>query len=257
MELFDLSVIDYLLILVGGFLAGVINTFAGFGSIITLTLFMEVIGLPANIANATNRVNVLAMNISSSYVFYKNKMLQIDNKLVVFAALIAGALIGVYIALNISNEQFKGVFKYLLIFCLIVVLLKPSRFIESKNAWLSLPKWFILFLFFIAGIYGGFIQMGIGVFILILTISLTDMDIIQSNAFKTFSIGVYTIIVLGLFWYQGLISWQAGFLVALSQSAGGFFAARFASKSPNAGVWAYRLLIFVIVLALIRSFFFS
>ncbi len=253
----DLGLLEYALIIVGGFVAGIINTFAGFGSIITLSLYMELIGLPGNIANATNRVNILAMNASSSYVFFRNKVLNINNSFIIFLALILGAIVGVCIALNISNEQFTGVFKYLLVLCLFIVILKPSRFVESTDALLRLPKPVTLFLFFLAGIYGGFIQMGIGVFILILTVSLTKMDLIQSNAFKTFSIGVYTLIVLSIFAYRGLIDYKAGALMAVAQASGGFMAARFASHSKNANIWAYRMLIFVIILALIKTFFFS
>ncbi len=251
-----LELFDYIIILIGGFVAGIINVLAGFGSIITLSLYIELIGLPGNIANATNRVNVLAMNLSSSYVFYRKKVLNINNSMLIFGALILGAMVGVGIALNISSEQFKGVFKYLLILCLAVVLIKPSRLIKSESALVSLPKWFVLFLFFLAGIYGGFIQMGIGVFILVLTVALTSFDLIKSNAFKTFSIGVYTMIVLGIFASQGLIDWKAGALMALGQASGGYFGATFASNSPNANKWAYRMLIFVIVLALIKAFFF-
>lgn len=252
----DLQLFDYVLIITGGFLAGVINTLAGFGSIITLSIYMELIGLPAIVANATNRVNILAMNASSSLVFYQNKMLNIGKSWHVFVALILGALIGVYMALEVSNEQFRGIFRYLLILCLLVVIIKPSRLINSSDAFIKLPRWLIMVFFFIAGIYGGFIQMGIGVFILILTVSLTKLNLIQSNAFKTFSIGVYTLVVLSIFWYKGLINWQAGILLAITQSAGGALAARFASNNENASTWAYRLLILVIIVALVKAFFF-
>ena len=43
----------------GAFAAGVINALAGNGSVITLTILTELIGLPGNVANGTNRVGVL------------------------------------------------------------------------------------------------------------------------------------------------------------------------------------------------------
>ena len=55
----DITLFQFGLIIVGGFLAGVMNTLAGYGSMISLSLLMDVIGLPPNVANGTNRVNVL------------------------------------------------------------------------------------------------------------------------------------------------------------------------------------------------------
>ena len=47
----------YTAIIAAGFLAGFINTLAGSGSLVTLPLLIF-IGLPANVANGTNRVAI-------------------------------------------------------------------------------------------------------------------------------------------------------------------------------------------------------
>jgi len=46
------------LTILAGFLAGIINTLAGSGSVVTLAM-LSLLGLPSNIANGTNRIGVL------------------------------------------------------------------------------------------------------------------------------------------------------------------------------------------------------
>jgi len=251
----SLELFDYFLIIVGGFIAGVINTFAGSGSIITLTLLMEVMGLDPLIANATNRVNIFMMNTSSTVGFIQSKKLNLKGTSIGFIALILGSLTGLILLTQVDSDQFRDIFKYLLLLFVPVILFKPSRLIESADSVIfKLPRPIIIILFFLAGLYGGFIQMGIGIFILILTVSITKFDLMESNAFKVAGIGAYTLIALIVFQYQGLIIWKAGILIGVAQAAGGFLTARYAAQSPNANKWAYRILVIVLIVAILRIF---
>jgi uncharacterized membrane protein YfcA len=67
----DLTAWELLLFAVAGVSAGVINTLAGSGSLITLPLLMFVAGLPASVANATNRVGVFLQAVVGCWVFAK------------------------------------------------------------------------------------------------------------------------------------------------------------------------------------------
>ena len=100
--------------ILGGFLAGVVNTLAGNGSAITLSIMTEIIGLPPNVANGTNRVGVLLQSWSSSYSFFKNKKIHLAKAKWPIVSATIGAITGVIIAINVSNEAFQTVFKYLL-----------------------------------------------------------------------------------------------------------------------------------------------
>ena len=52
----------YIIIFISGLIAGVINTLAGGGSLLTLPILIFS-GLPPNIANGTNRVGILIQAI--------------------------------------------------------------------------------------------------------------------------------------------------------------------------------------------------
>ena len=60
--------------IVVGFLAGFINVFAGGGSLLTLPLLIFM-GLPANIANGTNRIALIMQNIVATGSFRQQKVL--------------------------------------------------------------------------------------------------------------------------------------------------------------------------------------
>jgi uncharacterized membrane protein YfcA len=109
-------------------------------------------------------------------------------------------------------------------------------------------------LFLAVGFYGGFIQMGMGVFFLVVTVLIMKINIIDANALKTTIVAIYTIVVVFLFHRNGLIEWKLGLTVAIGQSVGGYLTADIASRYPEADRWAYRLLIIVIIFALLSAF---
>ena len=250
----DINFIQVSIAIVGGLVAGFINTLAGNGSVITLSILTEVLGLPGNIANASNRVGVIVQSSISTFTFYKHDRLNLTRSSGIIFWTTMGAVIGVIVATQVSNEQFMSVFKYLMLLMFFVILVKPSRWLISTQKDNKLSPFIMIPTFLALGFYGGFIQMGMGVVFLFVMVLVAKYSIIDSNAVKVFVVFLYTIIVLGIFQYKGLINWQMGGIIAIGQGTGGFLAARYASKVNNANVWAYRLLIAIVVLALLRLF---
>ena len=238
----------------GGFAAGVINTLAGNGSAITLSILTELIGLPGNVANATNRVGVQFQGFASSAAFIRNgKGFVKGSKYLIWVSII-GALAGVFIAINISNEQFIAVFRYLLVLMLLVTLVNPKRWLIKSSDMANLHPAIGIPAFLLLGFYGGFIQMGMGVFFLVVTVLLMRINIIDSNAMKTYIVTIYTLAVIAIFQYKGLIDWEVGMIIAIGQMAGGYLTGEFSSRYHNAEIWAYRLLIVVIFWAILSTF---
>lgn len=246
----DITLFQFGLIIVGGFLAGVMNTLAGYGSMISLSLLMDVIGLPPNVANGTNRVNVLAQCSASSYSYHKNGKLDLKSSKWVIISMVLGAILGVVTVLHVSNEQFKEIFKYLIIIMYFMIILKPKRWMREVSEESEFPFSVRVLAFFALGFYGGFIQMGMGVFFLVCMVFLERNTLIRANGIKVTIVAIYTVVVLAIFQYQGLVNWKAGLLIAIGQSLGGYLTAKYASQSPNANKWAYYILL-VIVIAVI------
>lgn len=250
----DITLFQFALILVGGFLAGVMNTLAGYGSLISLSLLMDVIGLPPIIANATNRVNVLAQCSASSFGYYKNGKVDLKSNGWIIITMIIGAILGVITVLQVSNEQFKNIFKYLIIFMFFMILLKPKRWMREISEESSFPLPLRAIAFLALGFYGGFIQMGMGIFFLVVMVFLEGRTLIKSNGIKVTIVAIYTAIVLAIFQYKGLVNWEAGLLVAIGQTLGGYLTAKYASQSANANKWAYYALMIIVLVVIVYQF---
>lgn len=238
----------------GGFLAGFINTLAGNGSVVTLAILTDVLGLPGNIANGTNRIGVLFQSISSTATFrFYGKLRWSESRLIVMW-MFPGALAGILTAMFISNEGFMAVYKFLLVALLFTLIFKPERWIAPTDNRSKLPYWVRLSMILALGFYGGFIQMGMGLFFLAMLVVLLGYDLITANAIKILAVGAYTSIALLLFWWNGQVVWLAGLLLAVGQVPGGMAGAWFASRVPNAEKYIYRLLIVIILIAALSAF---
>lgn len=245
---------QYIIAIIGGFLAGVINTLAGSGSVITLGLMTEFLGIPGNLANGTNRVGIFLQSLASASAFKQNNKLPLDRGKLIIVLTIIGSLFGVWAAIVIPNESFTVIYKYLMVLMLGVILIKPERWLSAADVEKKLSLWISIPAFLAIGFYGGFIQMGMGVFFLAVMVLVAKFDIVESNAIKTVVITIYTAIVLAIFHFQGLVDWKIGGIIAIGQATGGYFTAQFASKSPSANLWAYRLLVVIVVLVLLNTF---
>ena len=240
--------------ILGGLVAGFINTFAGNGSAITLSILTEVMGLPGNVANGSNRIGAFFQSTSSTFAFYKNGKLDLKRSKSIIILTCIGALIGVWVAINISNEQFKFVFKYLMVMMLIVILVNPKRWLRNSDTSYTLPMYLQIPIFLALGFYGGFIQMGMGIIFLAVMVLGARYSIMNANAVKSIVITIYTFFVILIFEYKGLIDWQMGCLMAIGQTAGGWLTAIYGSKYKNANVWAHRLLVVIVVAAIIKMY---
>lgn len=244
----------YVIAVLGGAFAGMLNTLAGNGSAITLSILTLIFQLPENVANGTNRVGIFMQSLLSAFGFFREGKLDLQKAKPFIVPTLLGAILGAWTATQVSNEQFRMVFSYLMVLMLFVILVKPKRWLietddtKTRSPWLTIP------LFLILGFYGGFIQMGMGIFFLAVMVLGMKYSLLESNAIKIFVVGVYTALILAFFAYKGLVDWRIGAILASGQAIGGWLTAVYASRSPKANLWAHRVLVFVVILAVLKLF---
>ncbi|MCP3990363.1 MAG: sulfite exporter TauE/SafE family protein [Actinomycetia bacterium] len=224
--------LEALLILVGGFLAGMINAMAGGGSLLTVPL-LSLAGLGGTVANGTNRVAVLVQNASSAWGYARKGVGDRDRTLAVLAPTAAGALIGSVVASQINDRLFERIFGLLMI-PLLVLSLWPSRSKEAQTDGTGEPAqtwapWLTYTAFFGLGIYGGAVQAGIGI-ILLLVLSRTGFDLVTANGVKTLVILVITIVAVPVFVANGQVRWLHALVLSVGAGVGGFVGANAAIK---------------------------
>lgn len=244
----------YVIALFGAVIAGSVNSLAGNGSAITLSILTELIGLPGNIANGTNRIGVLMNGMGSTWGYYRGGKLDLSKSKRIIITVTLGAIVGGAIALSISNEQFMWIFRVLMVCMFIVILVNPRRWLIQAKQDARLPAPVMTALYFLIGIYGGLIQMGMGIFFLALLVLLDGHPLINANAIKVSVITLFTVLMLALFAWRGLVEWEIGLVLGIGQFFGGWATARLASKYRQADKWAYGLLVVIVVISILSLF---
>lgn len=244
----------YVLVLIGGGLAGVINTLAGSGSLVTLPLLVF-LGLPATVANGTNRVGVIVQCIVGMETLRRGGKLRTEGSLWYIVPTVLGALVGAGIASQMSPEGMQTAIGVVMASMLVVILINPKRWLREKSE-LSpgRPKWWLLGLLFVVGAYGGFIQAGVGILMLAALVLGAGYNVVEGNAIKLLIAAVFTTGALLVFVMNDQVNWAYGALMAVGQSLGAWLAAKFAVQSENAAVWVRRLLITIVFFSMLKFF---
>jgi uncharacterized protein len=238
----------YLAVLVAGFGAGFINTLAGSGSLITLPLLIF-LGMPATVANGTNRVGVLIQTAVSTKSFHRQKVLDLRGGLILSAPAIAGSLLGAQIAVNLNEEAMRRAIGILMVIMLVVILVEPKKWLVGRpNAMEEGAGWQQVLIFFGIGVYGGFIQAGVGIFLLAGLVLSVGYDLVRSNAIKSLIVLCFTLSAMIVFILNDQIDWWMGLLLAVGNGFGGWIAARMAVKRGS-GFVRYLLIAVVVVSA--------
>jgi uncharacterized protein len=220
------SLAGYAALLVVGFIAAVINVIAGGGSFLTLPLLIF-LGLPASIANGTNRVGVLAQNVSAVAGFHSRDVLPVRWSMAVSVPALAGAAIGAWAALHVTDVAFRRILATVMVAVTLWTLLKrgsrPAASAEPRSAWHPL----MVAGFFVTGIYGGFLQAGVGFLVLAMTTA-AGLDLVRGNAVKVFSVMMLTMLSLVVFAGAGQVDWAAGLALGIGNLLGGAAGVRLA-----------------------------
>lgn len=247
----NLEAWQYVLIAIAGVLTGIINTLAGSGSLITLPIFVFMCGLPADVANGTNRIGAFLQSGVGFFSFVKSSnesSLRGVAWLVIPAVL--GAIPGSLIAANMNERMMNLAIGILMVIMLGVLLVNPKRWLRESavDATRNKKPW-IIGLFFIIGLYGGFIQAGIGVFLMASLVLAAHYSLGASTGVKLLIVFLFNIPTLIIFFYFNQIHFGFGLIMAICQSIGAVLAVRFVTKVPNANVWIHRLLIVIVIVS--------
>ena len=217
---------EYLLLISTGIAAGLINTLAGGGSLLPLPLLIFM-GLPAAEANASNRVAIFIQNIFAVKGFKSKGVAVFPFAYWIGVSATLGSLLGAYFATEINNRTFNKILSIIMVFVLIITVLKP--YLEKKEALERFTKkrnLISIILFFGIGIYGGFIQAGVGFIIMASLSGIHSLNLTKINSIKVFVVLCYTSVALWVFIYNGKVLWTYGLVLAFGNAIGGWVASR-------------------------------
>ncbi len=242
----------YILVILVGFVSGFINTIAGSGSLLTLPVLIFM-GLPVGVANGTNRIAILLQSIVGVVGFKQKKVFEWRDGLWLLIPSVIGALLGAMMAVNIDDLLMNRVIGGLLIVMFFVILFKPEKWVKVQAGTAQSKPTFLNFLIFLAiGFYGGFIQAGVGFFLLAGLVLGAGFDLLKANAIKVFIVLAYTIVALVVFIFNKQVSYSLGLIMGVGSMFGAWAATHFAVKwGTNFIRWFLLVVVFTFAIKLL------
>ncbi len=147
-----------ILAITAGFFAGVINTLAGSGSLFTLPVLLF-LGLPAHVANGTNRVGILTQTFVGALHFIKVATIGLEKMCTTLFLLFLDPISGALIATWIDEGILRLVIGIVMLLLLVVIAMNYSSLLREIDEAVSETKKFWSYpLLFVIGAYGGFIS---------------------------------------------------------------------------------------------------
>ena len=243
-----MTLLEAVLLLVGGAFAGVVNAMAGGGSMLTVPLLV-LAGVPGVAANGSNRVGILTSTATSLLSFRNDGIRVTQNLAPIIGPALAGSLVGAYGISELTDETFERVFGLLMIPLIILTIWKP-RVRTHPEPW---PLAVTMGVFFLIGIYAGAIQAGVGL-MLLAALSHSGLDLVTANLVKVIFNLCATLIALPVFIIQGNVRWGPAIILAIGLSVGGWIGARFAVRGGEKWI---RIVMVVAALALAARLIFG
>lgn len=246
--------LNVLLILATGLIAGFANTVAGGGSLLSVPVLIF-LGLPPVMANATNRVAIFFQNIFAVKGFQSKGLNAFPYSYWLSGSALVGALIGAKIAVEIEGELFNKILAIVMVGVILTTVFKPFKKATAEGEKLDFNSQMIgTIAFFFVGVYGGFIQAGVGFFVIAILSSVNNFTLVKTNSAKVFVILVYSMAALAVFIYEDVIHWEYGLILAIGNSAGGWFGSRWQVEKGD--LWVRIFLIVAVSGMAVKLWFF-
>ena len=248
------SLFEGILLVVIGFFAGIINTLAGGGSLLTLPVLIF-LGLPPAIANGTNRIAVVVQSLGGALGYRSKGVHTFPFPIYLAISASIGAVIGAQIALNADGALFNRILASIMLIVGFLILIIRKSLVQNLPERLK-GKYLIysIFGFFVIGIYGGFVNAGIGIVIMLFLNRLNRLSLVKTNATKVLVVMIYSAVALALFAYNDAVNWKLGSLMALGTLFGAWWASRWSVKKGDR-VIRVALLVTIFIMAIKLWFF--
>jgi uncharacterized membrane protein YfcA len=233
--------------------ASAVNTVAGAGSLLILPALIFS-GLDASAANATNRVGILVQTGAAILGFRRAGLRVGPNEVRLTFVTMLGGLVGSFLATLLQPAQMQLAIVCAMGLVLIITLLPKKKRGEGepppKDA-LPAPTPCMMDGFFFIGIYGGFLQAGVGILALLFLSRVFDTSLVASNVLKVTATFGLTIVALAVFAarHEG-IDPVRGAVLAIAAAVGGYFGADPAVRLGE--TWTRRAIVVAVVASMAK-----
>ena len=189
----------------------------------TLPLLLS-IGLPPQVANATNRVAITLQTFAGVVTYHRLGVRPWRHLPPIAVPGVLGALLGAWAAATMEESLFRWLAAAFFIAMIATVFLDPKKWKRERTLGHIRPALFPIF--FLLGLYGGFLQAGIGTLLIGTFVLLGGYDVVNGSALKFSLAMTWTAASTLLFAGFGQVQWGIGLLLAAGTMLGGVVGAK-------------------------------
>ncbi len=229
-----------------GVLATVVNVMAGGGGMIVLPALMA-LGLPADVANGTYRLGVVTQSVAGITALRRENKLHTESIVPILIPTVLGAIAGALLATWVPRDVLKPIMLVTMIAMAALIAFRKQTLISNEGPAMhpsDAPRSYVGL--FLSGVYGGFIQAGVGFLLLGVLVGTLRHDLIAGNALKLVVTLAFGTVTLGIFAWAGLVSWLPATVLAVASIVGARLGVRLMLRVPIAGL---RWFVFACVVA--------
>ncbi|MFZ4562972.1 MAG: sulfite exporter TauE/SafE family protein, partial [Bacteroidales bacterium] len=158
-------------------------------------------------------------------------------------------ILGAYVAVDVNTRVIEIAMATSMVIMLFFLFYKPDKWLKENPGLLSGPvRWWQLVIFFMVGFYGGFIQVGVGYFLLMALVLGTGYDLVKANAVKNLIVFFYAIFALLVFMIDGKVNYLYGIILSVGSMIGALVASYLAVKKGGGFIRAVILLSVVLTI---------
>ncbi len=223
---------------ISAFAAGVINSVAGGGTLLTfpaLLTALNPLGVEAGVfANATSTVALVPGSLAGAWGYRREMRAARSWTLILLGPSLIGGLVGSLLLTRLEAKYFQLLVPWLILTAALLFMLQPAvaRLIQAKPH--AAPSRntvaaIVIFQFFIA-IYGGYFGAGIGILMLSALALMGVPGVHQMNAVKTFLAFCINSVSVLIFVVEKKVEWRYAPIMAVSAIMGGYLGARVARR---------------------------
>lgn len=249
----ELDLIGITLLVVVGMGSGFLNIMAGGGSTFTLPLLIF-LGMDTALANGTNRVAILIQNLSGVASFHRQEYSEFAQSFTLSLWTLPGAILGAVLAIRISDELFETILGIVIIGIIVTMFVSPTGVTRHESHVPRRTRLIYPAMLF-AGLYGGFVQVGVGFVLMAALYHILKLNLVRVNMHKVFIVLIYTLPVIVVFVLAQKVDWVAGLILGGGNAVGAWFSARVSVKKGDRVIrWVMAVAMALIALKLIGAY---
>lgn len=224
-----------ILLMITGVVAGFMNVMAGGGSLLTLPVMLEFLGMEAPLANGTNRVAIEAGAVNAVWGFRRQGFSDFKLSLTLAVCALPGAFVGAKLGCQLEGVLFRQILAGVMIAVMILMAWNKKKGHQATERIAPTRTRLIIAHLCMVGVgfYGGIIQVGVGFILITVLDKVLGLDLLRVSIHKVFIVAVYTVVALSVYAGQGNVAIVPGVALAGGAAAGSWIGTHFAVQKGD------------------------